>query len=242
MVTNEGRTEALDTPGPTDDGPPPGDDAPAEVPAGSSPGGSRLPWIVAIVAILVAFATAIGAAMLVADARRPAADLEAVEQAAGQFALDLTTWDASDGMGDTRERLREAGTETFAADVDELFGGTDDLATLEELGARSDGEVRDVLVQSLEGDEAVALAVVVQRVTTEVTEGEEISLRYARLGLRREGGTWRVDQVELVIDALQQAADRSDLSELPGFGDTDDGAPADADDDADDDATDEGSP
>lgn len=207
------------------------DASPADDVATPATRGPRLPWIVAGIAVLVAVATAIVAAILVADARRPAADLEAVEQAAGQFALDLTTWDASDGMADTREQLRGSGTETFAADVDQLFGGTDDLASLEELGARSEGEVRDVLVQSLEGDEAEALAVVVQRVTTDVTEGEEVSLRYARLGLRRQGGEWRVHEVELVVDVLQEAAERSDLSELPAADDpaTGDGAATDED-------------
>lgn len=182
------------------------------------PRAGRLPWIVATVAALSALATIVAAAVLITEARRPTADLAAVEQTAGQFALELTTWDASDGMGDTREALREAGTETFAADVDALFGGTDDLATLEELGARSEGEVRDVFVQSLEGDEAEALAVVVQRVTTEATEGEEVSLRYALLTMQRDGRTWRVDAVELVVDALQQTAERTDPTELPGFG------------------------
>lgn len=185
---------------------------------GPPPRGGRLPWIVATVAALVALATIVIAAVLITEARRPTADLAAVEQTAGRFALELTTWDASDGMGDTRESLREAGTETFAADVDELFGGTDDLATLEEIGARSEGEVRDVFVQSLEGDEAEALAVVVQRVTTEATEGEEVSLRYALLTMRRDGGAWRVDAVELIVDALQQTAERTDPTELPGFG------------------------
>jgi hypothetical protein len=179
--------------------------------------GGRLPWIVATVAVLVALATIVVAAVLLSEARAASVQRDAVEQAAGQFALELTTWDASDGMADTRESLRRRSA-GFAEDVDQLFGGTDDLATLEEVGARSEGEVRDVLVQSLEGEEAEALAVVVQRVTTDVTEGEEISLRYALLTLRRDGGAWRVDDVELVVDALQQTAERADPTQLPGFG------------------------
>lgn len=213
MIEDESGTGALEAPEATHE--------PAEAGTASAvppPRGGRLPWIVATVAVLIALATIVVAAVLITQARGATAERDAVEQAAGQFALELTTWDASDGMGDTRESLREAGTETFAADVDQLFGGTDDLATLEELGARSEGEVRDVLVQSLEGDEAEALAVVVQRVTTEATEGEEVSLRYALLTMRHDGGTWRVDAVELVVDALQQTAERTDPTELPGFG------------------------
>jgi hypothetical protein len=215
MVEDEDRTGAIEAPAaPADVA-----DEPA-VTASPGPRGSRLPWIVATIAVLALVATVIVAAVMITDARQTTAGLADVEQAAGEFALALTTWDASDGMADTREQLREAGTESFATDVDQLFGGTDDLATLEELGARSSGEVRDVLVQSIDGDEAEALAVVIQRVATEVTEGEEVSLRYALIGMRREGGAWRVEQVELVVDALQEAAGRADETALPGFGDT----------------------
>lgn len=179
---------------------------------------SLLPWVVAAIAVLIAVAAVVWALMAVEDARSATAEIAEVETAAGSFALELTTWDASDGMADTRETLREAGTGAFATDVDELFGGTDDLATLEEVGARSSGEVEDVLVQEIDGDRAEALAVVLQEVTTEVTDGPEISLRYARLGLEREDGTWRIASVELVVDALQQTADRTDLDQLPGGG------------------------
>ncbi len=198
-------------------------DAGAPVPAAGEPAlprrrGGRLPWIVAAVSLAVAIAAVVVAIVTVSGADDRIGRIDEVEQVAGEFALALTTWDASDGMADTREGLREVGTPTFASDVDQLFGGTDDLATLEELGARSAGEVRDVLVQSIEDDTAVALAVVIQRVTTDVTEGEEVSLRYARLELRHDGGRWLVDQVELVVDALQEAAQRTDATELPGFG------------------------
>jgi hypothetical protein len=170
-----------------------------------------VPWIVAVVALALA-----GFFFLqVRSAGQPAGDLSAVEETAGRFALELTNWDASDGMADTREALRDAGTETFAADVDELFGGTGDLAELEEIAARSEGEVEDVLVQSIEDDRAQALAVVVQRVSTELTDGAEVSLRYARLDLVHAGGDWRVDQVELVVDALQQTADPNDQTGVP---------------------------
>jgi hypothetical protein len=175
---------------------------------------SRAAWVVATVAILVAIVATVVAVVLWQQQRGTAAAIDQVETSAGSFALALTTWDASDGMADTREQLREAGTETFAGDVDQLFGGTDDLATLEEIGARSEGEVQDVLVQRVEGDEAEALAVVVQRVTTDITDGEEVSLRYARLGLLRDGGTWRIDSVDLIVDALQETAARSDLGQL----------------------------
>jgi hypothetical protein len=156
-----------------------------------------IPWIVATIA------TAVAITLLLQLRSQPTEQVAAVEETAGRFALELTNWDATDGMGDTRDQLRAAGTDTFAADVDELFGGTDDLAELEEIGARSEGEVEDVLVESLDGDRAVALAVVVQRVSTELADGDEVSLRYARVDLAGDGGEWRVDGVELVVDELQ---------------------------------------
>jgi hypothetical protein len=171
-----------------------------------------LPWTVAVLALALAAALF----LQLRSAGTTENELAAVEETVGRFALDLTSWDASDGMGGTREALRGAASERFATEVDELFGGTDDLAELEEIGARSEAEVEDVLVSSIEGDEAEALAVVVQRVSTDVTDGEEVSLRYARLGLVEEDGDWRVDRVELVVDALEEAATRTPGAELPG--------------------------
>ncbi|MEX0836140.1 MAG: hypothetical protein WD010_08620 [Nitriliruptor sp.] len=220
MVQDGSTTEALDAPG-GPDAPAPGDDlAPA---MGDARRGSMLPWIIAAIATLAAIAAVVWAVLTIQEADARTAELERIETAAGSFALELTTWDASDGMADTRESLRAAGTETFATDVDQLFGGTDDLATLEEIGARSRGEVEDVLVQSLDGDQAVALAVVVQEVTTDITEGTEVSLRYARLGLVDDGGEWRIDSVELVVDALQETADRTDVVPPSDAGATVDG-------------------
>ncbi len=208
MVQDGSTTEALDAPG--DPNVPADDDGTPVAPAPRRRS-TTLPWVVAAVSTLAAAAAVVWAVLAVQGAGARDAELEQVETAAGSFALELTTWDASDGMADTRETLRAAGTPTFATDVDQLFGGTDDLATLEEIGARSRGEVEDVLVQSLDGDRAVALAVVVQEVTTDVTEGAEVSLRYARLGLVRDGDAWRIDSVELVVDALQETAERTDL-------------------------------
>lgn len=170
-------------------------------------------WALAVVGL-------IGCAVLgVLLVRSGGADAEraAAEEAAGRFALALTTWDAGAGeLTDTREQLREASTDTFDSEVELLFGSTDDLNDLEEIGARSTSEVEQLLVQELDGDRADVLAVIVQRVTTEITEGEEVSLRYARMGMLREGGTWRVNEVELLVDLLQESAERAPGTNIPG--------------------------
>lgn len=165
------------------------------------------PWVVTVLAVAVAVVATVRWQALSSVER----DAAGVERAAGEFLATLTNWDAVEGgMQDTREQLRAAGTPRFATDVDELFGTTGDLATLAELGARSEGEVRDVFVQSLSGDDAEVLAVAVQRVVTDVTAGAEVSMRFAQMQLVREDGTWLVDEVELLVDSLREGTVRTD--------------------------------
>jgi Mce-associated membrane protein len=155
-----------------------------------------LPWILVVLAIAVAVASTWRWQELAALERTR----EDVAAASSQFVSILTTWDASAGMGGTRDDLREAGTEDFGRDIEELFGTTEDLQGLATLGARSDGEVRQVYVQSLSGDRAESLVVVVQQVSTDEVEVPEIHLRYASLGLLRVDGRWLVDDLELLLD------------------------------------------
>lgn len=196
---------------------------PAAPGGASSPGRGVTWWLGWAFAALGLIATAVLATLLLTGGDD--ADRAAAEEAAGRFALALTTWDASDGgMATTREQLREASTDAFDSEVKQLFGGTDDLAELEEIGARSTSEVEQLLVERVEGDQADVLAVVVQRVSTDITEGEEVSLRYARMGLLREDGAWQVDRVELLVDLLQDAAERLPGTNVPGQLGLDDGA------------------
>jgi Mce-associated membrane protein len=163
-------------------------------------GGSRrqprwsvLPWLVAAVALLVAAATTSAWLSLRSEAQAR----EQVQRAAEEFVLALTTWDATDGLEDTREELREAGTGDFLAEIDDLFGGT--LGEeLEEVGAVSTGEIEDVFVQRIQDDRAIALGVVVQQVETELAETPEVTVRSARLTLVREDGRWLVSDVQLL--------------------------------------------
>lgn len=180
------------------------DVAGADTPATTDPRGagwrSWLPWAVTAVAIAVAvFATVQWRDLADREAAR-----EDVAAAGAGFLTTLTTWDATDGLDDTREALTAVGTEGFRSEVDELFGG--DLGTaLEEVGARSRGEVRDLFVQRIEGDEALVFAVVTQTIES----GEEApttTVRGARLLLQRAGDGWLVHEVELVEDGLVTGA------------------------------------
>jgi hypothetical protein len=177
------------------------------------------PWVLVVLALAVAVTSTVQWQRLAAAE----AERDEVEATAGSFMLALTTWDASQGMAATREQLREAGTERFAGEVDELFGTTEDLAGLEDIGARSEGEVRRSFVQEIDDDRATALIVVSQRLTADVLDGEEASVRYAELDLVRTGGRWLVDDVELLVDVATQEAE-ADLSDLGDLGELE-GAP-----------------
>ena len=216
----------LDRPAPTDDGPTSEDherlsaDDRGRMHDDAPP--SRLrwvlraaPWVLLVLALAVAVTSTIQWQQLAAAQ----AERDEVEAAAGSFMLTLTTWDASEGMAATRGELRDAGTERFGGEVDELFGTTEDLAGLEDIAARSEGEVRRSFVQEVDDDRASALVVVSQRLTADVIDGEEASVRYAELDLVRTSGGWRIDDVELLVDvATQEAAPvapGTDLEEAP---------------------------
>jgi hypothetical protein len=156
-----------------------------------------VPWILVVLAVAVAVVSTWRWQEL-AGLERTREDVAA---ATSRFVTSLTSWDAAEGMAATRDELRTRGTEAFARDVDELFGSTEDLRGLEELGARSEGEVRDVYVQRLDGARAETLAVVVQRVTTSQVTDPEVHLRYAAVTLERVEGGWLVDDLELLVDA-----------------------------------------
>lgn len=162
-----------------------------------------LPWALVVLAVAAAATSTWQWQQLAAEERAR----DEVAQSAGTFMLTLTNWDATEGMGDVREELRTHGTQRFAGEVEELFGTTEDLRELAEVGARSDGEVRRFFVQDLDGDRAVALVVLVQRLTTDVTEGEEVSVRYAELDLLQHDSEWLIDEVELLADVAQQEAE-----------------------------------
>lgn len=171
------------------------DTAAPTAPSAAAGRGSLLPWIVAVVAILVAAFSTFQWLTLQGQADTRAA----VQRTAEEFMVALTNWDASDGLQDTRDALKAAGTGDFVGEVDELFGGTLG-ADLEAAAAVSTGEVQDVFVQRIEGDEAVALGVVVQELTTNLTDEPDRTVRSARLTLQRVDGAWLVSNVQLLVD------------------------------------------
>jgi hypothetical protein len=205
---------------PSAGGPPDG----ADHASAPTSGGLRLPRaLVAIAIVLLLVAVAVAGYTTWQWQQLAAAEQarEDVEVATMQFVTTLTNWDANAGMTETRDALRDAGTETFARDVDELFGTTEDLRGLAELGARSEGEIRDVFVQSLDGDRAETFAVVLQQATTDAVEFPELHLRYASLVLVQVDGRWLVDDLELLVDSSPDATGAAPAPSASGDGDTD---------------------
>lgn len=153
---------------------------------------SVLPWVVTLAAVALAvFSTLQWRALATDEATR--AEVEAV---AAAFLLELTTWDASDGLGDTRDQLASYGTGEFLDEVDELFGA-ELSADLRDVAATSEGEIQDLFLQRVEHDRAVVFGVVLQTQDTAETDPDTIA-RSARVVLDRVEGTWKVAQVQMV--------------------------------------------
>lgn len=122
-----------------------------------------------------------------------------VQAAATDFVLTLTNWDASDGLDDTVDELRAAGSERFLEEIDRLFG-SGLRQELEQVRAVSTGEIQDVFVQSIDEREAVVFAVVIQELELGLTDESTSTVRSARVALRKSDDRWLVTRVELVND------------------------------------------
>lgn len=160
--------------------------------AGRSRLRALLPWLVTVAAVALAVFSTVQWRALAAE---QAARVE-VEAVAGAFLLDLTTWDASDGLGDTRDRLADYGTGAFLDEVDQLFGA-ELSAGLRDVAATSEGEIQDLFLQRVEGDHAIVFGVVLQTQDTSETDPDTIA-RSARVVLERIDGTWKVARVQMV--------------------------------------------
>lgn len=178
-------------------------------PTGDAPRRRGWLWLLPWVLLVLALAAAAVSTWQLQELRAEEGVREDVERAAGTFMLTLTTWDGTQGMGETREELRAAGTDRFAGEVDELFGTTEDLAGLAEIGASSEGDIRRTYVQEVDGDQATALVIVAQRISSDLTEEVDASVRYAEVQLLERDGEWRIDEVELLIDAVQQEGEQT---------------------------------
>ncbi len=187
----------------------------------SAPAVPRFVWIVG--ALGLAFAVA-GLVLWVVPSRAGEAQDSAADKAVisrvNDFATTYNTYDVADVDG-YQERMSGLLTADYNADFVEL---TDALfeAIADKEQKSGDAVVKDVAVQSIDDDSAVALAVVDAQVTN--TDNEAAILRQFRwtVNLQLVDGEWRVSQFESVA---AQPADAEDAESTPAPTSTD-GTPA----------------
>lgn len=151
------------------------------------------PWI-----LVVALAAVIGVWLLPSylEYRDVQQREAAVEQATIELMRQLTNWDATDGLEDTRDALAEIATGDFRDQIDELFAGPV-AADLEASGATSSGEIEQVYVQDITDARAETFAVVTQTISTSDPESTTEIDRRASIALRYEDGQWKASVVEI---------------------------------------------
>jgi hypothetical protein len=178
-----------------------GDGATAEPPP-AGPGArdrNRLAWIVAAVAGFVAVLAIVGMVILFtwwAPLNNEAQDREQVRRVGESFTVHLATFSGEtidEWVAETQERA----TGNYAQQVDELFD--EELrAALRELEVESQGELVNLFVQEVGGDEATLFALVRQTVQNAVAEEPfEDELRM-ELQLAREDDEWLVSDVAVL--------------------------------------------
>jgi hypothetical protein len=141
----------------------------------------RSPKTLAIV-ILIALVLAEAVLLVRGDPKEGArAD---VLQTSQRFAVLLTTYNA----------------DTLATQRAEILPltGADFLAALRERQADSKGRVVKIAITSLEGDDAVALAVVEVTTTNKDRTTPGVEQNVIELSLVRGGGGWRIDAVSIL--------------------------------------------
>lgn len=157
--------------------------------------------VLAVVAVLGVLGTLLFSGLWIADRR--ADQGEAAMQATGeQFLLALTNFDAAT-VDEDFDALLDLGAGDFAAEADQFFGG-DVREALKEVQASSRGEVRDIYVQSFDGDRGRVFAVVDQTIANNRFPQPQADQLRVELTLHDDGG-WHVTDV-LVLEAPAASA------------------------------------
>ncbi len=182
---------------------PTGEVDPTDAPASPAPPrqtrrlrlGTVLPWLITVVALSLAVWSTW-------QWRQLASQQDAVDSAraaAVSFAQDLTNWDASDGLEDEIDVLRNQGTGPFLDEIEFVFGGDELTSQLEADGVSATGEVEESYVQDLEGDVAEVFTVVSVTYAADAVDSELDPVTFpASLVLERAGdGGWLVREVTI---------------------------------------------
>lgn len=159
-----------------------------------------LAWTVAVaLALLAAFAFVQWRSVAV-----PAAAEDAAGVAAAAYVQRLANWDATAGLDETYNALIAGASETFAPQVDEVFGpGTRrDLVTID---AVSTGTVDEVLTGRLleaEAGDTVQVVVFAEQLIVSGPTADPVARtdRVASLRMLRQDGVWFVDDLEMLSE------------------------------------------
>ena len=178
----------------------------------------RLVWGIGVLGLALAV---VGGVLWVVPSQageaRDAAAEKAVVSRVSDFATTYNTYDVAD-VDDYQQRMEGLLTADYYADfvelTDALFEAIEDKQQIS-----GDAVVKDVAVESIDDDSAVALAVVDAQVTNTDNEGAVLRQFRWTVNLQLVDGQWRVSQFESV--AAQPAdAPQTEDGEQPAPGDT----------------------
>lgn len=153
--------------------------------------------VLAVVALLGVVGTLAFGFLWVRDVRDGRAETAMADQAE-EFLLALTNFDAAT-VDEDFDAIVEAGTGDFEDQADEFFG-SEVRSALREVQASSRGEVRDLYVQSFDGDSGRVFAVVDQTIANNRFPQPQSDQLRVELALDHEGGGWKVSDV-IVLEA-----------------------------------------
>lgn len=153
--------------------------------------------VLAVIALLGVVGTLAFGFLWVRDVRDGRAETAMADEAE-EFLLALTNFDAAT-VDEDFDAIVDAGTGDFEDQADEFFG-SEVRSALREVQASSRGEVRDLYVQSFDGDSGRVFAVVDQTIANNRFPQPQSDQLRVELALDHEGGGWKVSDV-IVLEA-----------------------------------------
>lgn len=158
-----------------------------------------LPWVIAVLAL----AFGVFALLQRNQARAEWAELREAEQtrsevssAANTVALRLTTFEG-ENIEDWYSEIRSISTGKFAEQLSQVFN-QQTRDTLREIGVVSVGEMQDLFVQDVDGDQAKAFALVKQTYVNSSTTDPVEDHQRIDMTLERVNGEWLASEVAVL--------------------------------------------
>lgn len=164
---------------------------------GRAPAGRRGAGFVAACALVVAgWAGSVVFGVAWATQRAHQAAATQAEAKSRSFLVDLTNFDSKTVDADF-SAITSMATGTFAGQANKFFNSSI-RQELQRALASSRGQVRDLYVQRVTGDQATVYAVVTQLYTNDKITSPQSDVLRMVVDLRRTGGTWKVADVTVL--------------------------------------------